>query len=93
MQFLVAADMPEAPYPHMDQSRLKVSDAYQSSYRNADDFPHTEHPMTLCIYKLVDFSLSILLHQTLKTPSVLSLSRLLPSLPCFLCYILISDHL
>jgi hypothetical protein len=49
--------------------------------------------MTLRIYKVDDFLLSILLHQTLAMPSVLSLSCLLPSLPCFLCYILISDHL
>jgi hypothetical protein len=48
---------------------------------------------TLCIYKVNDFLLSILPHQTLKTPSVLGLSCLLLSLPCFLCYILISDHL
>jgi hypothetical protein len=25
---------------HVDQSRLKVSDTYRSSYRNANDFPH-----------------------------------------------------
>jgi hypothetical protein len=86
-------DTPWAPYPSVDQSRLKVSNAYQSSYRKANDYPHTENPMTFCIYKLDDFSLSILLHQTLKTPGVLGLSCLLPSLPCLLCYILISDHL
>jgi hypothetical protein len=45
--------------------------------------------MTLCIYKVDDILLSILPHQTLKTPGVLSLSRLLTSLPCFLYYILI----
>jgi hypothetical protein len=33
-------DIPQAPYPHVDQSRLKVSNTYQSSYRNVDYFPH-----------------------------------------------------
>jgi hypothetical protein len=45
------------------------------------------------IYKLINFSLSILPHQTLKMPGVLGLSHLLPSLPCLLCYILISDQI
>jgi hypothetical protein len=77
--------------PGIDQSRPKVSNAYWSSYRNAN-FPHIENPMTLCTYKLIDFSLSILMDQTLKTPGVLGLSCLLLSLPYLLCYILISDH-
>jgi hypothetical protein len=39
--------------------------------------------MTLYTYKLVDFLVSILMHQTIATPSVLGLSHLLPSLPLF----------
>jgi hypothetical protein len=45
--------------------------------------PTYKKPTTLRKYKLIDFSLSILMHQTLTTPGVLSLSRLLPSLPLF----------
>jgi hypothetical protein len=89
------------PYPCIDQSRLKVSEANRSSYRKVDDSSHIKSqrlftytkPTTLCIYKLNNFSLSILPHQTIKMPGVLGLSCLLLSLPCSLCYILISDHL
>jgi hypothetical protein len=45
--------------------------------------PMYKKPTTLRTYKLVNFSLSILTHQTLAMPSVLGLSRLLPSLPSF----------
>jgi hypothetical protein len=38
---------------------------------------------TLHTYKLVDFWLSILTHQTIATPGVLGLSHLLLSLPLF----------
>jgi hypothetical protein len=33
-------DMPWAPYPRVDRSRPKVSDAYWSSCRNADNYSH-----------------------------------------------------
>jgi hypothetical protein len=49
--------------------------------------------MTLRTYKVDDIMVFILTHPTIATPSDLGLSCLLPSLPCFLCYILISDHL
>jgi hypothetical protein len=39
--------------------------------------------MTLHTYKLINFWLSILMHQTIAMPGVLSLSRLLLSLPLF----------
>jgi hypothetical protein len=45
--------------------------------------PAYKKPMTLHTYKLIDFLLSILTHQTLVTPGVLGLSRLLLSLPLF----------
>jgi hypothetical protein len=43
---------------------------------------HTQ--IWIWVWQLIDFSLSILIHQTLKTPSVLGLSRLLLSLH-YLC--------
>jgi hypothetical protein len=45
--------------------------------------PAYKKTMTLCTYKLVNFLLSILMHQTVATPGVLSLSHLLLSLPLF----------
>jgi hypothetical protein len=39
-----SGDMPQAPYPHIDQSQPKLSDAYQSSYAECkcDDCSHTQ---------------------------------------------------
>jgi hypothetical protein len=37
-----AGDTPWALYPHIDQTRLKVSDVYWSSYAKANDFLHTK---------------------------------------------------
>jgi hypothetical protein len=39
---LFPIDMPQAPYPHVNQSRPKVSDTYRSSYRKADDLMHIQ---------------------------------------------------
>jgi hypothetical protein len=48
---------------------------------------------TLHTYKVDDIMVSILTHQTVATPGDLGLSCLLLSLPLFLCYLIISDHL
>jgi hypothetical protein len=39
--YLKTVDMTQAPYPCIDQCRPKLSDTYRSSYKNANDFPHT----------------------------------------------------
>jgi hypothetical protein len=38
---LVFIDTTQAPYPHIDRCRPKLFNAYWSSYKNADNFPHT----------------------------------------------------
>jgi hypothetical protein len=57
---------PQAPSPHVDQSRPNRSDVYQSSTQNADT-------TTLRAYKVNDIVLSILI---IATPGDLGLSRL-----------------
>jgi hypothetical protein len=89
---LISVDTTQAPYPRIDRCRPKLSDAYWSSYKNADDFLHTRR-RRLSTYKLIDFWLSILMHQTITTPGVLGLSCLLLSLPLFPMLPPISNHL
>jgi hypothetical protein len=62
---VVHADTPQAPYPRIDQSQLKLSNIYQSSYAAT----------TLHTCKFDDIFLSILTHQTIAMPRDLSLSR------------------
>jgi hypothetical protein len=58
-------DTPQAPYPCVDRSRLKLSNTYQSSYAAT----------TLHTCKVEDNLLSILTHQTVAMPGDLGLSR------------------
>jgi hypothetical protein len=45
-------DTPQAPYPHVDQSRPTVSDAYRSSYAECwcDDSLHTQSQQQFTLY-------------------------------------------
>jgi hypothetical protein len=61
-----SGDTPQAPYPHVDRSRPKRSDAYRSSTQNAD-------ATTLRTCKVDDILLSIL---TIATPGDRGLSHL-----------------
>jgi hypothetical protein len=76
-------DTTQAPYPHICRSRPKVSDIYRSSDSKSQQLPVYNKTTTLHTYKLIDFLVSILTHQTVATPSVLGLSCLLLSLPLF----------
>jgi hypothetical protein len=38
----IFSDMIQTPWPHVDRSKLTLSDAYRSSYAEDDDFPHIE---------------------------------------------------
>jgi hypothetical protein len=76
-------DMTQAPYSRICRSGPKVSDVYRSSYSKSRRLPTYKKTTTPHTYKLVDFLVSILMHQTVATPGVLGLSRLLPSLPLF----------
>jgi hypothetical protein len=67
--------------------RLKQADGFRCisvKLHKSWQLPTYKKPMTPHISKVNDIILSILMHQTLATPSVLSLSHLLPSLPLFL---------
>jgi hypothetical protein len=70
--------------PKQDESFQRILVKIQKcrqlpTYRKPDDSSHIQTHRLL---------LSILIHQTLATPGDPSLSCLLTSLPCFLCYIL-----
>jgi hypothetical protein len=47
---LFDGDTPQAPYPRIDHSRPKVSDAYWSSYAKADDSPHIQTRQLLALH-------------------------------------------
>jgi hypothetical protein len=67
-------------------SRLMQAEALQRisvKLQECQRLPAYKRTTTLHTYKLIDFWLSILMHQTITTPSVLGLSHLLLSLPLF----------
>jgi hypothetical protein len=69
-------DMTQAPYPHVDRCRPKLSNAYWSSYAECRRLPAYTNLTTLRTYKVDDIMLSILTHQSLATLGVLGLSCL-----------------
>jgi hypothetical protein len=88
-----SGDMTQAPYPCIDRCRPKLSKAYWSSYKNANDFPHTRR-RRLSTHTNSSTFCSPFLCIRLSQCLVFSVCPAYYCLyPCFLCYFLISNHL
>jgi hypothetical protein len=71
-------DMPQAPYPHVNRSRPKVSNEYWSSYRKPDDSSHNTNLTTLRIHTKSMSRRLFTLHSTASNHQNIQCSQSVP---------------